>query len=125
MLALEKLCDKLPKALNGIKPVLIYPLGGLGIVAIIMCAINPIMGMLNAGLADFLTNMGDTSKILLGCILGAMMSIDMGGPFNKAAYVFGTAAIASGNFDIMAAVRQRLSERSERINLVYIENYCS
>lgn len=104
MLALEKLCDKLPKALNGIKPVLIYPLGGLGIVAIMMCAVNPIMGLLNAGLADFLTNMGDTSKILLGCILGAMMSIDMGGPFNKAAYVFGTAAIASGNFDIMAAV---------------------
>lgn len=104
MLALEKLCDKLPKALNGIKPVLIYPLGGLGIVAIMMSAVNPIMGMLNAGLADFLTNMGDTSKILLGCILGAMMSIDMGGPFNKAAYVFGTAAITSGNFDIMAAV---------------------
>ena len=104
MLMLEKLCDRMPKALNGIKPVLIYPLGGLGIVAIMMCAVNPIMGLLNAGLADFLTNMGDTSKILLGCILGAMMSIDMGGPFNKAAYVFGTAAIASGNFDIMAAV---------------------
>lgn len=104
MLALEKLCDKLPKALNGIKPVLIYPLGGLGIVAIMMCAVNPIMGLLNDGLANFLTNMGDTSKILLGCVLGAMMSIDMGGPFNKAAYVFGTAAIASGNFDIMAAV---------------------
>ena len=104
MLALEKLCDKMPKALNGIKPVLIYPLGGLVMVAIMMCAVNPIMGLLNAGLADFLTNMGDTSKILLGCILGAMMSIDMGGPFNKAAYVFGTAAIASGNFDIMAAV---------------------
>lgn len=104
MLALEKLCDKLPKALNGIKPVLIYPLGGLGIVAIMMCAVNPIMGLLNEGLASFLSNMGDTSKILLGCILGAMMSIDMGGPFNKAAYVFGTASIASGNFDIMAAV---------------------
>ena len=104
MLALEKLCDKMPKALNGIKPVLIYPLGGLGIVAIMMCAVNPIMGLLNEGLASFLSNMGDTSKILLGCILGAMMSIDMGGPFNKAAYVFGTAAIASGNFDIMAAV---------------------
>lgn len=104
MLALEKLCDRMPKALNGIKPVLIYPLGGLGIVAIMMCAVNPIMGLLNAGLADLLTNMGDTSKILLGCVLGAMMSIDMGGPFNKAAYVFGTAAIASGNFDIMAAV---------------------
>lgn len=104
MLMLEKLCDKLPKALNGIKPVLIYPLGGLGIVAIMMCAVNPIMGLLNEGLANLLTNMGDTSKILLGCILGAMMSIDMGGPFNKAAYVFGTASIASGNFDIMAAV---------------------
>lgn len=104
MLMLEKLCDKMPKALNGIKPVLIYPLGGLAMVAIMMCAVNPIMGLLNEGLANFLTNMGDTSKILLGCILGAMMSIDMGGPFNKAAYVFGTAAIASGNFDIMAAV---------------------
>lgn len=104
MLLLEKACDHLPKSLNGIKPVLIYPLGGLAIVAIMMCAVNPIMGMLNEGLANFLTNMGDTSKILLGCVLGAMMSIDMGGPFNKAAYVFGTAAIASGNFDIMAAV---------------------
>lgn len=104
MLMLEKACDGLPKALNGIKPVLIYPLGGLGIVAIMMCAVNPVMGMLNEGLASFLSNMGDSSKILLGCILGAMMSIDMGGPFNKAAYVFGTASIASGNYDIMAAV---------------------
>lgn len=104
MLMLEKLCDKLPRALNGIKPVLIYPLGGLAMVAIMMCAVNPIMGVLNEGLASFLSNMGDSSKILLGCILGAMMSIDMGGPFNKAAYVFGTASIASGNFDIMAAV---------------------
>ena len=101
---LEKLCDRLPKALNGIKPVLIYPLGGLGIIAIIMCAVNPIMGVLNNGVANFLSNMGDANKVLLGCILGAMMSIDMGGPFNKAAYVFGVAAISSGNFDIMAAV---------------------
>lgn len=104
MLMLEKLCDRLPKALNGIKPVLIYPLGGLGIIAIIMCAVNPIMGVLNNGVANFLSNMGDANKVLLGCILGAMMSIDMGGPFNKAAYVFGVAAISSGNFDIMAAV---------------------
>lgn len=103
-LMLEKACDNLPKALNGIKPVLIYPLGGLGIVAIMMCAVNPIMSLLNEGLASFLSNMGGSSKILLGCILGAMMSIDMGGPFNKAAYVFGTASIASGNYDIMAAV---------------------
>lgn len=104
MLGLEKLCDKLPKALNGIKPVLIYPLVGLGVIAVIMCAVNPIMGALNEGLSNLLAGMGSSSKILLGCVLGAMMSIDMGGPFNKAAYVFGTAAIASGNYDIMAAV---------------------
>lgn len=107
MLMLEKLCDKLPKALNGIKPVLIYPLGGLGIVAIMMCAVNPIMGLLNEGLSNLLTNMGDSSKILLGCVLGAMMSIDMGGPFNKAAFVFGNAAIHSGNFDIIGGSHGR------------------
>ncbi len=104
MLAVEKLCDKMPNSLNGIKPVLIYPLVGLGMIAVIMCAINPFMGMLNTGLSNFLSDMGGQSKIVLGCILGAMMSIDMGGPFNKAAYVFGTAAIASGNYDVMAAV---------------------
>lgn len=104
MLGVEKLCDKLPKALNGIKPVLIYPLVGLGIIAVIMCAVNPFMGMINTNISNLLNSMGSSSKILLGCILGAMMSIDMGGPFNKAAYVFGTAAIASGSYDIMAAV---------------------
>ena len=104
MLGLEKLCDKMPKALNGIKPVLIYPLAGLGIIAVIMCAVNPFMGMLNTGLSNFLTSMGSSSKIILGCILGGMMSIDMGGPFNKAAYAFGIAAITSGSYDIMAAV---------------------
>lgn len=104
MLGIEKLCDRLPKALNGIKPVLIYPLAGLGFISVIMCAVNPFMGMINSGLSDLLNGMGGSSKIVLGCILGAMMSIDMGGPFNKAAYVFGTAAIASGSYDIMAAV---------------------
>ncbi len=104
MLAVEKLCDRMPKALNGIKPVLIYPLVGLGMIAVVMCAVNPFMGMINTGLSNFLNGMGNSSKIVLGCVLGAMMSIDMGGPFNKAAYVFGTAAIASGNYDIMAAV---------------------
>lgn len=104
MLGIERLCDKMPKALNGIKPVLIYPLAGLGIIAVIMCAVNPFMGMINTGLSNFLENMGNSSKIVLGCILGGMMSIDMGGPFNKAAYVFGTAAIASGSYDVMAAV---------------------
>lgn len=104
MLGIEKLCDNMPNALNGIKPVLIYPLAGLGVIAIIMCAVNPFMGMINTGLSNFLNSMGSSSKIVLGCILGGMMSIDMGGPFNKAAYVFGTAAIASGSYDIMAAV---------------------
>ena len=104
MLGLRKICDKLPKSLEGIKPVLIYPLVGLGLIAVIMCAVNPIMGYINTGLTNFLNSMGGTSKILLGVVLGAMMSIDMGGPFNKAAYVFGTAAITSGNYDIMAAV---------------------
>ena len=104
MLGLRTLCDKLPQALEGIKPVLIYPLVGLGLIAVIMCAVNPFMGMINTGLTNFLNTMNESSKIVLGCILGGMMSIDMGGPFNKAAYVFGTAAIASGNYDIMAAV---------------------
>lgn len=104
MLGVEKLCDHMPKALNGIKPVLIYPLVGLGMIAIVMCAVNPFMGMINTGLSNLLNSMGSSSKILLGCVLGGMMSIDMGGPFNKAAYVFGTMAIASGSYDIMAAV---------------------
>ncbi len=104
MLGIEKLCDRMPKALNGIKPVLIYPLAGLGVIAVVMCAVNPFMGMINSGISDLLSSMGESSKILLGAALGAMMSIDMGGPFNKAAYVFGTAAIANGNYDIMAAV---------------------
>ena len=104
MLGIEKLCDHMPKALNGIKPVLIYPLAGLGVIAVVMCAVNPFMGMINTAISDFLSNMGESSKVILGVVLGAMMSIDMGGPFNKAAYVFGTAAIASGNYDVMAAV---------------------
>lgn len=104
MLGIEKLCDRMPKALNGIKPVLIYPLAGLGVIAVVMCAVNPFMGMINSGISNLLSSMGESSKILLGAALGAMMSIDMGGPFNKAAYVFGTAAIANGSYDIMAAV---------------------
>ena len=104
MLGIEKLCDHMPKALNGIKPVLIYPLAGLGVIAVVMCAVNPFMGMINTAISDFLSNMGESSKVILGVVLGAMMSIDMGGPFNKAAYVFGTVAIASGNYDVMAAV---------------------
>ncbi len=104
MFAVEKLCDKMPDSLNGIKPVLIYPIVGLGLISVIMCLVNPFMGMINTALSEFLNTMGNTSKIVLGCILGGMMSVDMGGPFNKAAYVFGTAAITSGSYDIMAAV---------------------
>ncbi len=104
MLAVERLCSHLPDSLEGIKPVLLYPLIGLGLVSVVMCLINPFMGMINSGLTDFLTGMNHASKFALGLILGGMMAIDMGGPFNKAAYVFGTAAITSGNYDIMAAV---------------------
>ncbi len=104
VLLLKKIFTKLPKSLEGIKPVLLYPLLGIFLIGLIMCAINPVVAMLNEGLSHGLTAMGSGSKILLGCVLGGMMSIDMGGPFNKAAYVFGTASIASGNLDIMAAV---------------------
>lgn len=104
MKLLEKVCNKLPKALEGIKPVFIYPVFGVLMIGVIMCAINPFMAMINTALTDGLNSMGGSSKILLGCILGGMMSVDMGGPVNKAAYVFGTASLASGGYDIMAAV---------------------
>ena len=105
ILLLRKLCDKLPEALEKIAPVLIYPVFGiLGIGLLINFAVEPIMGAINTALNNGLTGMGGSSKIVLGLILGGMMAIDMGGPFNKAAYVFGTAAIAAGNYDIMAAV---------------------
>ena len=101
---LKKITEKLPASLNGIRPMLIYPLGGILVVGAIMCGINPIMGMINTAMTDWLNAMGGTSKVLLGAIVAGMMSIDMGGPFNKAAYVFGTAALASGNYEVMAAV---------------------
>lgn len=105
ILLLRKLCDKLPDALEKIAPVLIYPVVGiLGIGLLMNFAIEPVMGAINTALNNGLTGMGGSSKLVLGLILGGMMAIDMGGPFNKAAYVFGTAAIAAGNYDIMAAV---------------------
>ena len=73
---------------------LIYPLGGILIIGAVMCGINPVMGMINTAMTNCLNAMGGTSKVLLGAIVAGMMSIDMGGPFNKAAYVFGTAALA-------------------------------
>ena len=105
ILALRKACDKLPTALEKIAPVLIYPVVGILVMGLFMLFIvEPIMGGINTGLNNALTGMGSSSKVVLGLVLGGMMSIDMGGPFNKAAYVFGTAAIAAGNYDIMAAV---------------------
>lgn len=94
----------MPKSMDGIKPVFIYPLLGTLLMGIFMCLINPVVGVINTGVSNFLSSLGETSKLLLSIVLAAMMAIDMGGPFNKAAYVFGTAAIADGNTWIMAAV---------------------
>ena len=105
ILALRKVCEKFPEALEKIAPVLIYPVVGILLMGLLMTFIvEPVMGGINTGLNNALTGMGSSSKVVLGIVLGGMMAIDMGGPFNKAAYVFGTAAIAAGNYDIMAAV---------------------
>lgn len=105
ILALRKVCDKLPQAIEKIAPVLIYPVPGILIMGLGMTFIvEPVMGGINTALNNGLTSMGGSSKLILGLVLGGMMAIDMGGPFNKASYVFGTAAIASGNYDVMAAV---------------------
>ena len=102
---LRKIFDKLPEALEKIAPVLLYPLFGILIVGLIMYfVVEPPVGALNTAMNTALTNMSGTSKVLLGILVAGMMSIDMGGPFNKSAYVFGTASIAAGNYDIMAAV---------------------
>ncbi len=108
MLGIEKMCSKFPRALEGIKPVLVYPLLGLGGVAVLMCAINPIMGWINTGMTNVLKSMADSGLIIPLCaLLAGMMAIDMGGPFNKAAYVFATGMLASQTdaaYMIMAAV---------------------
>ena len=105
ILLLRKICDKvLPDSLEGIKPMLIYPVAGVFLIGVIMCAVNPAIAVVNTGLNNFLASLDGSSKVLLGAVLGGMMAIDMGGPFNKAAYVFGTASIASANYHVMAAV---------------------
>ena len=105
ILLLKKVFAKLPDALEKITPVLLYPVCGILLIGLIMMfVIEPPVGALNTALNTALTNMGASSKILLGIVCAGMMAIDMGGPFNKAAYVFGTAAIVAGNYDIMAAV---------------------
>ncbi|MCB6994582.1 fructose-specific PTS transporter subunit EIIC [bacterium 210820-DFI.6.37] len=104
VLLLKKIFSFLPASLESMLPVLILPLFGITLMGAFMCLINPIVGALNTAITNGLNSMGSASQILLGCLLAGMMAIDMGGPFNKAAYVFGTAAIASGGFHIMAAV---------------------
>ena len=105
ILLLKKVCDKLPENLEKLAPVLFYPVFGILIMGAGMnFVVEPVMGAINTALNSGLASMNETSRILLGFILGAMMSVDMGGPFNKAAYVFGTASIVAGNYDIMAAV---------------------
>lgn len=101
---LKKAFSWMPKSMDGIKPVFIYPLLGTLLMGIFMCLVNPVVGAINTGVSNFLSSLGETSKLLLSIVLATMMAIDMGGPFNKAAYVFGTAAIADGNTWIMAAV---------------------
>ena len=107
LLGLKKLCEKLPDSLEGIKPTLIYPVVGMFIVSVLMCFIfNPIIGLINTGLSTMLTALAKAGLItLLGCLLGAMMAIDMGGPINKAAYVFGTGMLATAS-DLMASGAQ-------------------
>ena len=105
IILLRKVCEKLPEALEKLAPVLIYPVVGILIMGLGMnYIVEPVMGVINTGLNSWLGSMGGSSKIVLGFILGGMMAIDMGGPFNKAAYVFGINSIAAGNYDIMAAV---------------------
>ena len=106
---LEKACDHLPRALEGLKPILIYPLAGLGIVGVMMCAVNPVMGIINKGLVDGVTYMAEKPALLVPvcALMAAMMAIDMGGPFNKAAYVTATTLLSSGtqaSYKVMAAV---------------------
>ncbi len=102
---LMKITEKFPKSLDGIRPILIYPLFGVLICGLIMnYIIEPVVGMINTGLNNGLGHLNGVSSVLLGIIVAGMMAIDMGGPFNKAAYVFGTASIAAGNYNIMAAV---------------------
>lgn len=95
MLGIERMCDSLPASLEGIKPILLYPLLGILAIGIVMLVLNPLFGAINTGLSDFLNGMGTGNIVLLGAVVGGMMSIDMGGPFNKAAYVFGTAALVT------------------------------
>ena len=104
VLLLRKVFSFLPKSLESVKPILIYPVGGILLIGLIMLAINTVVGAINTALNNFLSSMQGANKIILGAILGGMMSVDLGGPVNKASYTFGTGMLAEGHYDIMAAV---------------------
>ena len=104
VLGLKKLCSYLPDSIEGIKTILLYPVFGILIIGAFMLLINPYVGALNTAINNYLSSMGSANKVILGLILGGMMAVDLGGPINKAAYTFGTGMLASGQYDIMAAV---------------------
>ncbi len=104
IILLKKIFEILPKSLEGIKTILLYPVFGVLLTGLAVMLINPFIGMINTGLNNFLNNMGNVNKVILGMILGGMMSVDLGGPVNKAAYTFGTGMLAEGHYHIMAAV---------------------
>lgn len=104
VLLLKRLLKVMPKSLEGIKTILIYPVAGILLIGIIMLIINPFVSMINTALNNFLFSMSGANKIILGATLAGMMSVDLGGPVNKAAYTFGTGMLAEGHYEIMAAV---------------------
>lgn len=104
VLFLKKLFSFMPKSLEGIRTILIYPVAGILLIAIIMLIINPFVAAINTGLNNFLFSLSGINKVILGAILAGMMSVDLGGPVNKAAYTFGTGMLAEGHYEIMAAV---------------------
>ncbi len=104
VLGLKKLCSYLPDSIEGIKTILLYPVFGILIMGTFMLLINPYVAAINTAINNYLSSMSNANKIILGAILGGMMAVDLGGPINKAAYTFGTGMLASGQYEIMAAV---------------------
>ena len=106
VLLLKKICSYLPESIEGIKTILLYPVFGIMLMGAFMLLINPYVGAINTAINNYLSSMSTANKVLLGAILGGMMAIDLGGPVNKAAYTFGTGMLASGQYEIMAAVME-------------------
>ena len=104
VILLKKICSYLPDSIEGIKTILLYPVFGILLMGAFMLLINPYVGAINTAINNYLSSMGTANKVVLGALLGGMMAIDLGGPINKAAYTFGTGMLASGQYEIMAAV---------------------